>query len=116
VNWKSEEGQKILAVAYALQSNCSNAASYPKELIRELVDGEVYRGYSYELGKWVYDLQPIEKNGQGVKSARIVSKGRKAIPDETIRKIKEMRLEGCSVRFIAEELKVGCGTVGKYMK
>lgn len=107
-----------MAVAYALQSNYSNAASTPKWLMRQVVKGTVYGRYSYVKGGWEYSLQPFEEREQEqpVKSVRIVSKGRKAISGETIAKIKEMRLEGHTVRSIAERLKVGRGTVEKYMK
>lgn len=118
MRWDSEEGQKILAVAYTLQTNYSNAASTPKWHMQQLVKGKVYARYCYEKGKNEYSLQPFEgrRQEQPVKSVRIVSKGRKAISEETIVKIKQMRLEGHSVRSIAKDLKVGRGTVEKYMK
>lgn len=118
MKWDSEEGQKILAVAYSLQDNQSNAASTPKWHMEKLVKDRVYVRYCFEEGRNVYSLQPFEavERERPVKSVRIVSKGRKAISEETIAKIKQMRLEGHTVRSIAENLKVGRGTVEKYMK
>lgn len=112
----NEEWQKILAVAYALQTNKSNAASTPKWYMEKFIDREVYRAYDYVENKWIYSFEPKEDIRVPLESVRIVSKGRKAIPEETIAKIKKMRLEGHTVRSIAEQLRVGRGTVEKYMK
>ena len=118
MKWNSDEGQKILAVAYALQSNYSNAASTPKTLIKRLVQGWVYGRYSYKKGGWEYSLQPFEEREQERPSEarRIVSKGRTPISEEKIAEIKRMRLEGRSIRSIADSVGVGRGTVEKYIK
>lgn len=118
MNWKSEEGQKILAVAHSLQTNNSNAASTPKWRMQQLIKEWVYGRYCYEKGKYEYSFQPFEDKqvDEVVESVRIVSKGRNAISGEKIAEIKRMGLEGHSLRFIAKELKVGRGTVEKYLK
>ncbi|MEK4702061.1 hypothetical protein MKX47_21410 [Solibacillus sp. FSL R7-0668] len=113
-----ETEQKILAVAYALQDNQSNAASTPKWHMEKLVKDRVYACYCFEKGQNIYSLQPFVANGterDSVKGSKIVSKGRKPISGDLIAEIKKMRLEGHSVRFIATNLKVGRGTVEKYM-
>lgn len=115
MRWDSEEGQKVLAVAYALQTNYSNAASTPKWYMEKLIQERVHRAYNYVENKWIYSLESIENVKVPLKSVRIISKGRKTIPEETIAKIRKMRLEGYTVRFIAERLQVGRGTVEKYM-
>ena len=118
MKWDSEEGQKILAVAYALQNNFSNAVSTPKERMGQLVSGKVYGRYNYARGRSEYSLQPFEEKEQErpVKSVRIVSKGRTPISEEKIAEIKRMRLEGRSIRSIADSVGVGRGTVEKYIK
>lgn len=120
MKWNSEEGQKVLAVAYALQNNYSNAVIEPQSLMRQLVQGKVYRrlkGGRYFNG-YEYSLQPFEEvtHEQALKSPRIVSKGRKAIDEGKVSAIIEMSLRGYSERQIAKELKVSKGTVGKYLR
>lgn len=114
----NEEWQKILEIGHDLQTNHSNAASTPKWKMVRFLGGKVYERYNREKGRYEYSLQPFEEvtHEQALKSPRIVSNGRKAIPEETIAKIKQMRLEGHTVRSIAEQLRVGRGTVEKYMK
>lgn len=113
-----EKEQLLLAVAHALQNNFSNAASTPKWRMEKLIKDKVHVRYCYEKRNHIYSLQPTveEKTEVAVKSARIVSKGRTPISDDLIAEIKKMRLEGHTVRFIAKDLKVGRGTVEKYMK
>ena len=114
--WNSEEGQKVLAVAYALQNNLSNAVSTPKWHMEKLVKEKVHRVHNHVECKWVYSLEPIKDIRTPLESLRIVSKGRTPISDDLIAEIKRMRLEGHTVRSIAENLKVGRGTVEKYMR
>lgn len=119
MKWNSEEGQKILAIAYSLQHNHSNAASTPKWHMRNFVKGTVYGRYSNVKRDWEYSLQPfdeVETAMDSIKGARIVSTGRKPISDELIAEIKQKRLEGHSVRSVAKKLGVSVGVVAKYGK
>ena len=111
-----EEEQILLAVAYALQNNSSNAVSTPKGHMKRLVKRKVNRWYCWETYRWIYFLEPEEETDVAVRSRRIVSPGRKPISDEKIREIRQKRLEGHSVRSIAKMVGVGRGTVERYIK
>lgn len=117
MNWNSEKGQALLSVAYALQDNKSNAARRARENITKLVTQRVYAKYDYELGMYVYALQPFEYTENTNIEQRGYSKrvgGRKPIADEVITKMNTLRSEGLPVRKIASLLQVGTGTVCKY--
>lgn len=113
-----ETDQQFLALAYALQGNYSNAVSTPKHLIRRILDRRVYYARDDVKGAYIFGLVPlqaVEAVEVDLKVPVMRSKGRKAISGEKIAEIWQMRLEGHSVRSIASELKVGRGTVEKYM-
>lgn len=120
MDWKSEEGQKVLAAKYSVQTNGSNPVKETRKHLNELIfgdadsEGEIW--CKWVDGKWWYFLERDGLKEKGVESVRIVSKGRKPISEETAAKIRFMRLEGHTVREIASALKVGRGTVGKYMR
>lgn len=120
MDWKSEEGQKVLAAKYSVQTNGSRPVEKTNEYLNELIFGNAYsKGRIWRKwvdGEWRYFLEQDRLKEDDVKSVRIVSKGRKPIAEETAAKIRFMRLEGHTVREIASALKVGRGTVEKYMR
>lgn len=113
-----EKDQDFLTLAYSLQNNLSNAASVPRYYVDKIMGRKVHRKYDYGLQKWVYFLDSIQSDGVEVylKDSVIRSNGRKPISKEKVAEIKRMRLEGHSVRSIASSVRVGRGTVEKYMK
>lgn len=120
MDWKSEDGQKVLAAKYTLRTNGSRPVEKTNEYLNELIFGDAYSKErilrEWVGGKWWYFLERDRLKRKGVESVRIVSKGRKPIDEETAARIRFMRLEGHTVREIASALKVGRGTVEKYMR
>ena len=122
MKWESEEGQRVLGAKYSIQTNGSNPVNDTRKYLNELIFGDraskgrIGREYVGGEKKYRYYLEEDGLEVKAVESVRMVSTGRKAIDAEKIAEIRKMRLEGHTVREIASVLKVGRGTVAKYMK
>ena len=113
----SFDDEKFIALIVQIRKNHSNATSTIKwrlgELLRE--HGLSMNDFGWRERRYVrLEGEQIEK--EPVEARRIVSKGRNSISEEKVTQIGEMYLMGFSEREIAKALKVGKGTVGKYLR
>lgn len=105
-------GEYVLISGKYLDEYCKEQEMKVKEY------EEAYKeGYKkgMEAGKKTYE-QSLEKQKEHIKGLKLGAKGRDPIPNEKVKLIKEMHLDGHSVRSIAKTVGVGVGTVQKYSK
>lgn len=104
-----ERDEQFQRLIYEIKGNCSPAVINVDWRLDILL-----REHGYEWARHERRIQ--ERVVKAVDSSKIVSKGRTPISEELIAEIKQMRLDGHSVRSIAKIKRVSVGTVGKYIK
>lgn len=107
-----EESELFRSLVSEIENNYSPAVNNIRYRVRKLLAEHGYK-WKYESNQVGLRVEEMESRKEG---ARMLSKGRKTISVEKVIEIKRMRLEGHSVRSIAKLVKVGEGTVKKYIK
>lgn len=119
-----DQMQLAMAAKYSVQRNGSNPVKDTRVYLDKLITGrenaQCFIERNWTSGKWVYS-EVVEKREyygevESRKFNKMTSKGRKTISKDIINEIQRKRLEGFSIREIAKLLKVGKGTVEKYMR
>lgn len=126
MRYNKEEEQLFLELVYLLEDNKSKAVNAPKGVMAQLFPHKVYRKKGLYGGKFVYSLQPIpdfnrydeymdQVNDAAKESRTMRSPGRTPISEEMIANIQELHSQGHTMGEIAALLRVGKGTVHKYI-
>lgn len=110
------EDEKFVQLVLEIRGNYSNATNTIRWRMEQLLEENGYKMSDFLYWNGKYGIAEREQSVKmPVESVRIVSKGRKPISEEKVSAIREMYLKGFSEREIARVLKVGKGTVGKYL-